>query len=70
MAKAMNAVANVSVSVTHFRRPEESQDDDREEFWEEKEAREADDSSDEGEIEPSEEHKKELKSFEFLFNHN
>ena len=66
--KALNAVINTSMVMGSFRRPEESQEDDREEYWEEKEAREASDSSDDGELVPSETFKKELKNFDFLFN--
>lgn len=55
--------------IGNFRRPEESQEDDREEYWEEKEAREASESSDDGELVPSDRNKKELKNFDFLFNH-
>ena len=55
---ALSTVANISGSVAgKFKRPEESQDDDRDEFWEEKEAREASESSDDGQLEPSEDHK-------------
>ena len=66
---AVSAMSNTVIDTISFKRPEESQEDDREEYWEEKEAREASESSDDGELVPSEGNKKELKNFDFLFNH-